>query len=330
MKGAVWITWESQRRNRELSRALGIRLHEWDELDRIGNPLDKYARGLAMTARLVMREKPGVVFCQNPSLILSSFLVAIRRRAGLTVCVDAHNAGLFPMEGRSRPLGMLSRFVQRGADLTIVTNAGLACHVEKNGGRPFILPDRIPDIPMAAPVKLPGKRNILFICSYAEDEPYQLVFEAAKGLGRDVCIHVTGNFRKKGIDPGSVPSNVHLMGYIPEYLYAGMLRSVDATLDLTTRDDCLVCGAYETVAVEKPQVLSDTKALRTYFSKGAVYASHSAGSLRDAIMEALENKAVLEEEARELKRERQAQWERSREALVRQVEKLTGRPWGMG
>jgi hypothetical protein len=153
------------------------------------------------------------------------------------------------------------------------------------------------------------------------------VFEAARLMGDDVRIHVTGDYRKKGIDPESVPRNVELMGYIPEERYVGMLRSVDATIDLTSREHCLVCGAYESLAVEKPQVLSDTRALRTYFSKGAVYASHSARSIRDAIASVLENSLKLEEEARVLKRERQIEWEESRAALLKRIERLGRRPY---
>jgi len=279
------------------------------------------------TVRLVLRERPAVVFCQNPSLVLSSSMVVLGPRAGFRVCVDAHNAGLFPKEGTSRALGRVSRFVQKHADITIVSNAHLADHVLMNGGRPFVLPDRIPDIPEASPVPLQGKKNILFISSFAADEPYQLVFEAARQLEEDVRIHVTGDYRRRGIDPKSVPSNVALMGYVSEERYVGMLRSVDATIDLTSREDCLVCGAYESLAVEKPQVLSDTNALRAYFSKGAVYASHSARSIRDAIVSVLENRAALEEGARALKRERQSEWEQSRQAFMECIERLTGRPW---
>jgi hypothetical protein len=316
MKDAVWITWESQRRNRELSRALGVRLCEWKEIDGIRAPVIKYGQGLARTARLLYRERPSLVFCQNPSLVLSAFLVGVKGFAGCRVCVDAHNVGLFPKEGRSRALRALSRFVQKRADLTIVTNEALACHVRMNGGRPFVLPDRIPDIPQSKPEKLKGRNNILFICSYAEDEPYQLVFAAARMLDRDIFIYVTGNYRKRGIDNRSVPENVVLLGFVPEALYLKMLGSVDATIDLTTREHCLVCGAYESVAAEKPQVLSGTEALRGYFCKGAVYTEHSPACIRDALIDVLRRKTTLREEARVLKRERLAEWELRKRDLL--------------
>jgi hypothetical protein len=97
---------------------------------------------------------------------------------------------------------------------------------------------------------------------------------------------------------------------------------VDGTIDLTTREDCLVCGAYESVGAVKPQILSDTRALRGYFHKGAVYAEHSVGSLRGAIGELRERAASLKEEARELKREKAAEWEILKTALMVHLEEL--------
>ncbi len=319
---AVWFTWENQRRNRELSKALGIKLFEFKEVDDIKNPVKKYSRGLMRTSRALLKEKPSLVFCQNPSLILSSFLVTVKKASGFRVCVDAHNVGLFPREGKSPVLGSLSRYVQAGADLTLVTNEQLQRHVEANGGRAFVLQDRIPDIQRRPPIPLEGRYNVLFICSYAQDEPYGLVFEAAEKLDSGVHIYVTGNYRKKNIDPVQVPSNVTLMGYISEDLYVDMLNSVDATIDLTSRENCLVCGAYETVAVEKPQILSDTRALRDYFNRGVVYTPHTVEGIHRSLIMLIENKPFLEKEARELKMERQAEWEQRKAILLKLLSEM--------
>ncbi len=265
---------------------------------------------------MLLKERPGLVCCQNPSIVLSFFLVTIKRAAGFSVCVDAHNAGLFPAEGRSPHLMRLSAYIQKHSDLTLVTNRDLHEQVKRNQGRPFILQDRIPDIPRTPPAALKGRHNILFICSYAEDEPYHLVFDAARMLDSDVHIYVTGNYYKKNIDPGLLPANVSLTGYIPEARYVEMLNSVDATIDLTEREGCLVCGAYETVSVEKPQILSDTRALRRYFNKGAVYTPHTAEGIRDSIRALLRDRERLVQEVRELKAERAREWEIKRSALA--------------
>jgi len=197
LKKAIWITWENQRRNRELSRAFGISIYELDYIDRIKNRVRKYGKGLVRTALIYLQEKPDIVFCQNPSLILATFTILLKPFFRYRVVVDAHNAGLFPMEGRLRILSLLSENVQRFADMTIVTNKPLLSHVQKNGGRGFVLPDKIPEIQGVERKKLRGKENILFICSFADDEPYPVVLEAAGKLDKEIFIYVSGDFREK-------------------------------------------------------------------------------------------------------------------------------------
>lgn len=318
----IWITWENQRRNRELSAAVGAAFFELVEIDQIKNKLKKYSAGLSRTLQILWKEKPDVIFCQNPSLVLSLFLVLIKRLWHTKVCVDAHNAGLFPAEGRSFLLLMLARVVQRLADLTIVTNENLKMEVERNGGKAFVLPDRIPHIQKVERRNLKGRSNILFICSYGADEPYREVFKAASLLPPDICIYVTGNYHKKGIDPISLPSNLILTGFVEEKEYLALLNSVEATIDLTTREDCLVCGAYETVAVEKPMILSDTQALREYFCLGTVYVSNTAEGIRKAIEKVLSERESLEKEIKVLKELLSREWEARKENLEQSLFRL--------
>lgn len=316
---SIWITWEDQRRNRELSRAFNVKLFELSEIDQIKNRFTKYVIGIAKTIKIYFKEKPKVVFCQNPSLILSFFLVLLKTIDRIKVIVDAHNAGLFPKEGRSRLLGYIARFIQRKANLTIVTNESLKKHVEMNGGHAFVLPDKIPSIPITVPRKLKGKVNLLFICSYGDDEPYEIVFKAAQNLHDSICVYVTGNYKKKGIEQNQLPSNVILTGFVPEPEYVEMLNSVDATIVLTSRENCLVCGAYETVAVEKPMILSNTNALRNYFNMGAVYADDTAEGLERAISNLLAKKDELSTQVKELKISREIEWLKRKEDLEKSV-----------
>lgn len=326
MAESVWITWENQRRNRELSEALGVRLFEFAEIDEIRNVLVKYAKGAAKTLRVLFRERPTLIYCQNPSIVLAFLIVLAKPFNKAFVCVDAHNVGLFPREGRPSVLSAVARFIQRRADLTLVTNEALRRHVEGNGGRAFVLPDRIPRIETGESLRLEGTTNILFICSYAADEPYEIVFQAAEKIDPGVFIYVTGNYRKRGIRPEDLPGNVVLTGFLPEEEYCRMLGSVDGTIDLTTRRNCLVCGAYESVAVGKPMILSDTAALREYFSMGAVYTRHTAEAMAQAIEDHVARRGELSDEVRRLKDLREAEWEaRRRELQERLLQPREGR-----
>jgi hypothetical protein len=311
---AIWVTWENQRRNRELSATLGIPIYELDDIDRIKNRIKKYVRGLSRTAIIYLRRRPEIVFCQNPSLILSAFTILLKPFFGFRVVVDAHNAGIFPNAGKSKLLSFLSRQTQRLADLTIVTNTTLLNHVRKNGGRGFVLPDKIPQIRGAGKVPLRGEKNILFICSFGDDEPYEIIPEVAAKLDRKIFVYVTGDYRKTDLNPAAMPDNVVLTGFLSESEYVAMLNSVDATIDLTTRENCLVCGAYESVGAGKPMVLSKTRTLMNYFNRGAIYVEHTTEDLRRGIKEVLGSREQLGRQVEELQKMRNRQWfERKKE-----------------
>jgi glycosyltransferase involved in cell wall biosynthesis len=162
----------------------------------------------------------------------------------------------------------LLRLIHRRADLTIVTNEPLRQIVEGHGGRAFVLPDRIPALNHAALEPAVEKREgqVVFICSFAEDEPYEEVIKAGAILEEGMLLHITGSPHRlrEGV-LRNLPANVRLTGFLPENDYLDLLRRADVLMDLTTREDCLVCGAYEAVALGKPLVLSDTRALRNHF-----------------------------------------------------------------
>jgi glycosyltransferase involved in cell wall biosynthesis len=67
-------------------------------------------------------------------------------------------------------------------------------------------------------------------------------------------------------------------------------------LDLTTFQDCLVCGAYEAMTTGKPCVLSDTPALREYFTRGVVFTSHEPTAIARAVQDAYDKRQALHEE----------------------------------
>ena len=321
---AVWITWENQRRNRELSRALNIHLEEWAYLDSIANPIKKYVLGASKTVLFILKRRPRIIIAQNPSIVLSMMVIIMSLFRNSISVIDAHNAGLFPMEGKSALLMRVSRFIQRYAALTFVSNPGLQPIVESNGGRAFILPDPFPHFPKdISKIDLGHDFNVLFICSYAADEPYEAVFEAAKKIPANIHIWVTGNYKKKAIEPSQVSENITLMGFISDEKFVQMLFSVDATIDLTTRENCLVCGAYESVSAGKPMIISNTHALRSYFDEGAVYTDHSPEQLVAAINRMVAQHSDLRQGIINLKRTRQREWKNQQDRLIKRLSVAT-------
>ncbi len=294
-KEKLWISWERHRRTIELNKVFSFKLYILtSNLHRIF----KYPVLSLRTWKILHKKRPRILLVQNPSIVLTFLAILLRPFYKWKLIVDAHNFGVQPGQNVLKPLNFIFKFLQKKANLTIVTNEGLANLVRKNGGTPYILPDKIPTNDLGEKIELKGKFSILYICTFSEDEPFMEVIKAADLLPDNVYIYITGEYTKWKRIAATAPSNVIFTGYLSEKDYWTILHSVNFTLDLTLLENCLVCGAYESISAGTPMILSDTRALKNYFYKGAVYASNNAASIAHAITEALEKDASLRSQNR--------------------------------
>ena len=304
----LWITWEKQVRNRSMSSRINAQLVE---LVVNGNKYKRYIVCISRTAIWLLRSRKSVIIVQNPSLVLCLQAIFFRFFLRYRVIVDAHNAGVFPLEGKNLFMQALANWINYKADLVVVTNDGLAAHVRNLGGQACILPDPLPDIRLDCPALTRGggdQKRAAFICTWAADEPYLELFGAAELLP-DVEFFVTGKSRGKEAAFGrKLPDNVRLTGFLPESEYEKLLLTSDIVIDLTTREDCLVCGAYEAVSVEKPFVLSDTKALRAHFRIGGEFVNNYAKDIAEGVARVFKNYEEHLKEIARLKSLLEAEW----------------------
>jgi glycosyltransferase involved in cell wall biosynthesis len=259
-----------------------------------------------------------VVFIQCPSVLLGVWAVLLKAVFRFTLVADLHNEAVEPYNYSFAAYRRALAWIGRSADVCIVTNEALKQIVEQGGGHAFVLPDKVPDLHPASSGVAAGAPKVVFVCSYAPDEPYLELIEAAGLLDPAVTVYVTGDHRR--LPPAlEVPANVRLTGYLSEQDYEDLLRGADIVVDLTRMENCLVCGAYEAVAVERPLVTSDTRALRAYFNRGTVYTAHTAQSLATAIRYALRERFRLAAEMKVLKMELAREWARQGDGLRRLV-----------
>nr|WP_282562652.1 glycosyltransferase [Marinobacter panjinensis] len=187
---------------------------------------------------------------------------------------------------------LCSEFSLKVADLTIVTNEFLKNVVEKKGGRAIVLHDKIPELKQdAQSLELPGKVNILFVCTFSPDEPYLEVIKAAEQLPNDYCVLITGNYEKAGLDPSSdfIANNVRLLGFVSSNAYDAYVQYCDMMMVLTTSEWVLVCGGYEAMAAGKPLITSDTMTLKAFYGQSAEYTSANSKSIAQAAMKVANN-----------------------------------------
>ena len=299
---SIWITWEDHRRSRELARALGVpMIVQGSSLFWGVSHIHRSIKFLT----LIYAMRPSVVFVQNPSIILAFVASVLKDIFDFKLVVDRHTNFRLGKKNGLNPVNYFYDFVGnyslRKAELTIVTNSYLKRIVEDRGGRGFVLEDLLPtiDTPLQKEL-LSGSTNIVFICTFANDEPYREVVEAAKLLPKDVHIYITGKIPDK-FERKSLPINITLTGFLPEGDYWNLLNSVQLIMDFTALEWCLVCGGYEAVALGKPFLTSKTLALESFFGQAAAYTKHNAIDIAGSIRCAINKLPVMEKEMKKFR-----------------------------
>ena len=312
MADRIWITWENQRRSRELADYFGCKIFAFTQ----AGPL-RYPKCMLRTLSTLRKERPATVFVQNPSMVLASLVVFWSFFTKATVVVDRHTTFLLNYKGRPSlrlaAFRIMHWFTLRYAGITIVTNEHLAKIVRDYRGRAMVLPDRLPTLKSCESASFPldaEKTNILFIASFAEDEPIGAVVEAMRHIGGPDHVHlyVSGRIRQEFAElVARTPVNVTFTDYLPEDVFVSLLLRVDIVLALTTSDATMLCGCYEAVSAEKPLITSDKDVLRDYFT-AAVFADATVDGIAHAIDTAVGELESRRELMRVLKLRIAAEW----------------------
>jgi glycosyltransferase involved in cell wall biosynthesis len=303
LAGGMFLTWEQHRRTRGLAAHFGLSL---EEVGVQGSRLRRYWRQIARTYGKLRSGHAPLIFVQNPSIVLTVFVLCWRAvtRRKCVIVMDAHNEAVVPEIFPWQVVRLVASWAIRKSDFTMVTNRSL------------------PNV-VAAPVRVLGTApvvRLLVIATYASDEPIAAILDAARQLVGSAEFQFTGNFRK--LDPATVASvapNVTFLGFVTDEEYWERMRAADAVVDLTLLDDCLVCGAYEAVAVGRPLVLSDTRALRDYFRQGAVYCGAEPAAIVSAVRQLQADYPRLSEEVARLRPLLNAEWSGQAAAVVAEL-----------
>lgn len=318
----TFIVWERyHRRSDLLAQHLGATIHYIQSGQRgklLRGPVKYLAQALKAPARYVVQawqswrvlrqERPDVVFVQNPPIfcVLLAFLYA--RRYDARYVIDSHT-GAFLLPKWRWSLG-LHRMLSRRALTTIVHNKSQERIVKRWGCRYCVLAFIPGDYPAGGHFRLDGQFNVAVISTFTkEDEPLDVVFEAAGRLP-EVTFYVTGD--SKRIAPrllAKKPDNCHLTGYLPYEQYVSLLQEVDVILDLTTQDHTLLMGAFEAVSLGTPLIVSDWPILRDYFSLGTVHVPNTVEGVCEGVRRIQREQAALQRDILRLREQLRAEWE---------------------
>jgi hypothetical protein len=324
MNDAVWITWENHRRSYEIAKELGVKIVI------LASNLPQGLRQLFLSSKtlyIITKIRPKMLFVQNPSRILAFWAVLISKLLNIRVVVDRHTNFRIGKKIGLNPailiITFLSNISLKYADLTIVSNMHLKPFVVKKGGRCFVLPDKIPSLHSNFNdcVTMKGRKNLVYICSFDNDEPYDEVIKASTYLPDDVCIYITGNYKKK-ITPHQMNLNKScciFTGFVDENIYVKILQSCDAVIALTNSENCLLCGGYEAISLEKPLITTGKQAIKEYFKESVVYTKNDAKDIACSIEKIIKKEKIFKERIIELKKQKQAEWDIMFRSLLKEI-----------
>jgi glycosyltransferase involved in cell wall biosynthesis len=316
-KKALFIAWAPySRRSESLVQELDMELRLIHHL-KFQRPLYapfKYVLQAIHTLALCLRERPRVVFVQDPPIfagfsvylytLLAQVLFRPRVKAGYVI--DAHTgAFLHPWWKHFR---WLQKIVYRHAIAVIATNRTLAERAQSWRANGIAIAGPPIEIPPGEAMDLSDRFNLVMINSFSDDEPLAEVIEAVASQP-EVHLYVTGNVRKA---PGGMvenkPDNVTFTGFLPNDDYLKLLRGADAVMALTYEDYTLQLGGMEAMAAGKPLITSDLSFLREYFSQGTVHVPNHARGVRTGIQQMQRNRERLKTEVAGLQRLHKQEW----------------------
>ncbi len=245
-----------------------------------------YPLSIARTIVALVRLRPRAAVIAAPPfvapLVALPFLTVLRA----PFAVDVHSGAVLDRRWRWS-VGLLAR-VSRLAVAAIVTLPSLEAPFNDRGVRTLVIPDPLPRLrPLAADD--PGDVAavdaadpvVVAVCGWGLDEPIEAL--VASAADRPWRLVLTGRPRR-ALHP---PANVTVAGFLDDGAYVGLLARADAVVVLTDREDTLLSGAWEAIALGRPLVLSGTRALRTTFGDGATYVGDDADSIAAGIDTAL-------------------------------------------
>lgn len=289
----LWLTWHDHQRSRALSSALAVPMLAYSRR-RAG--FLRHVEGCLWTIGALVKARPRSIFIQNSFLLLlvCSLYRRLRIGGGVRIVADCHTKSLKrDLAGFMGPLfRAFKRWSFRQVDLVVVSNPLLVPIARRLCPRVAVLRDPLLEPPTAGPhtkvllssLGLCG-RYVLFICSFEPDEPIDLIFAVAEALAaEDLTAVITGDL-SRALSHAEVPRHPRILlpGFVPRPVYEAILMGASVVVVLSKDTDCLMCGAYEAIAAERPLVLSNTPLLRTVFGGCATYAPNDLMPILDAI-----------------------------------------------
>ncbi len=309
MKRWLFVAWAPYgRRSALLAAELGARLYFIHYLKfkvPIYAPL-KYVLQAIRTLQVLFVERPEAVFAQSPPFVCGLVIYLYCRLTGTRYVLDHHTDSFARKWRWALPI---QKLLARRAVTNLVTNQHWAEIVRAWQAPVFILRDPFVTPPEGEAFTVKPGFNVVYINTFAADEPTDAVLGAAAELP-DVHFYITGSKKRKPASYfAAAPPNVTFTDFLPDAQYFGLLRAANAVMALTTRDYTLQGGGCEAISLGKPLITSDWPYLRDLFARGAIYVRNSSDSIRDGVLAMRQRYRDLEREVVAFRQDSRQEWD---------------------
>ena len=302
----AWVREDS--RSRSLADGLGGEARTFFDLRIHSRPLVplRYLLSALRTLAYLIRRRPRAVAIQSPPQPAAALVALWARLARVPLVLDTHPAN-FETEGIHHLMQPLLRAVVPLANCCIVTTERLGEQITRWGGRPIVLHEApMPWADRATPRPAGPASSVIFICTFAPDEPLDAVLQAA-ALRPEITFRITGDLRRLAQEVRDrAPANVEWLGYLGPADYEQALRDADVVMSLSERSDSVPRSAHEAVDALRPVVLTDVDHMHPLFPY-AVWVANAPEPIAAGVADAIARVDELTAHAEEA---RAAQWQR--------------------
>lgn len=321
-KKIIFIEWSKYNtRGASFAKVINANMFFIGNANFSNNPLRSFLTYFPKTIenfKILKKEKPDLLIITNTTWVVAFVNLLYSKVTGTDLILDSHSCA-FDNSLLKYPL-FLSKFFAKHSFLSFVTNNAHVDLLEKWDARVILLND-IPfedGLKTEKKIKLSNKFNICYVCTFADDEPYEEVLKASEKLD-DIHIYVTGKFQKVDIDPNNF-KNITFLGFISNEEYKLYINNVNAIMTLTTREDTMQRAGSEAVSVGKPLITSNTKMLKNTFKSGTIFVDNKPDKIKAGIIEMKKNEILFLNAMYEMQKKRMEEFKVKMEIIKKSLE----------
>lgn len=272
-----------------------------------------YAYKAMRTIVFLIVNNPKIVFAQSPPsfcpMVCYLYCFVLKRK----LVIDCHDSTF-------KSMWFFVPFFKKtlaSSNVVIVHNNELAKYVNENNKYPvFVLNDKLKDLQA---LKLDqnkcNNKYFLVIFIYDNDEPVGEVLEAIKQLQNEneveYVFKLTGNYLKREDLYWKYKNvkGVEFLGFVPRKNYEFLLGNAFGVIALSNQNMKQSCAIAESVGAKVPLIASDTETNRRLLCDGATFTSVDVQSIKVSIHEFIENRSVLMEGIKSVRKNWEIKWE---------------------